>query len=186
MDNPLLGPNGASAVYGPQKGATQKDVEHLEAALTQLAATLEKKYQRKVDQLKGGGAAGGTAAGMAGFFGATLVPGFQLLSEMIQLEKAIEKADIVFTAEGKIDQQSLHGKVPVEVARLAKKHHKTCIGLAGALEGPLSHLYEAGFSGLFSIQQSPMSLEASKEQAAALLTETAANVFHFHQQTTLK
>lgn len=186
VDNPLLGPNGASAVYGPQKGATQGDVEHLEAALTQLATTLEKKYQRKVDQLKGGGAAGGTAAGMAGFFGATLVPGFQLLSEMIQLEKAIEKADIVFTAEGKIDQQSLHGKVPVEVARLAKKHHKTCIGLAGAIEGPLPPLYEAGFSGLFSIQQSPMSLEASKEQAAALLTETAANIFHFYQQTTLK
>ena len=76
VDNPLLGPNGASAVYGPQKGATQRDVEYLEAALTQLAATLEKKYQRKVDQLKGGGAAGGTAAGMAGFFGATLVPAF--------------------------------------------------------------------------------------------------------------
>ena len=61
-----------------------------------------------------------------------------------------------------------------------------CIGLAGAIEGPLPPLYEAGFSGLFSVQQSPMSIEASKEQAATLLTETAANVFHFHQQTTLK
>ena len=186
VNNPLIGPNGASYVYGPQKGASKKDVEDLEVALTQLAVTLEKKCLRKVDQINGGGAAGGTAAGMAGFFGATLVPGFQLLSEMIQLEKVIEKADIIFTAEGKLDHQSLNGKVPVEVARLAKKHNKTCIGLAGAIEGPFAPLYEAGFSGLFSIQQAPINLETSKQQAYALLTETTARIFHFYQQTKLK
>ena len=186
VDNPLLGPNGASAVYGPQKGASPKDTELLEKALTQLSHTLDKKYQKKVAQISGGGAAGGTAAGMAGFFDATLVPGFQLLSGMIQLEKAIEKADIIFTAEGKIDQQSLNGKVTVKVARLAKKYHKTCIGLAGAIEGPFSPLYKEGFSGLFNIQQAPMSLKASKENAYQLLSETAERVLQFYLNSVIR
>jgi len=182
VDNPLLGTNGATAIYGPQKGASKQDIEQLENALAHLAGYFENQFERSIAGLKGGGAAGGTAAGMVGFFDAKLSPGFQLLAEMIELEKAIENADLIITAEGKLDQQSLHGKVPVGVARLAKKHQKPCIGLAGAIEGPFTPLYEVGFSGLFSLQQKPMSLEASKENAFELLRETAARVFHFYKK----
>ena len=182
VDNPLLGAQGASAVYGPQKGASPEDVVTLEKALTHFATTIKRQTGREIAALKGGGAAGGTAAGMAGLFQAQLAPGFSLLSEMIALEKAIEEADLIFTAEGKIDRQSLNGKVPVGVALLAKKHQKPCIGLAGAIEGPYTPLYEAGFSGVFSLQNGPMSMETSKENAFELLTDTAARVFYFFQK----
>ena len=97
------------------------------------------------------------------------------------IRDSIKKADLIFTAEGKIDAQSLEGKVPVGVARLAKKHLTPCIGLVGAIEGPLAPLYEAGFSGLFSIQNGPMSLAKSKSNAALLLEDTAARVLAYHQ-----
>ena len=183
VDNPLLGAQGASAVYGPQKGASPEDVVTLEKALTHFATTIKRQTGREIAALKGGGAAGGTAAGMAGLFQAQLAPGFSLLSEMIALEKAIEEADLIFTAEGKIDRQSLNGKVPVGVAQLAKKHQKPCIGLAGAVEGPYPPLYQAGFSGVFSLQNGPMSMEASKENAFELLADTAARVFYFFQKS---
>ena len=108
VDNPLLGVQGASAVYGPQKGASPEDVVTLEKALTHFATTIKRQTGREIAALKGGGAAGGTAAGMAGLFEAQLAPGFTLLSEMIALEKAIEESDLIFTAEGKIDRQSLN------------------------------------------------------------------------------
>lgn len=183
VDNPLLGAQGASAVYGPQKGASPEDVVTLEKALTHFATTIKRQTGREIAALKGGGAAGGTAAGMAGLFQAQLAPGFSLLSEMIALEKAIEEADLIFTAEGKIDRQSLNGKVPVGVAQLAKKHQKPCIGLAGAVEGPYPPLYQAGFSGVFSLQNGPMSMETSKENAFELLSDTAARVFYFYQKS---
>lgn len=183
VDNPLLGVQGASAVYGPQKGASPEDVVTLEKALTHFATTIKRQTGREIAALKGGGAAGGTAAGLAGLFEAQLAPGFSLLSEMIALEKAIEEADLIFTAEGKIDRQSLNGKVPVGVAQLAKKHQKPCIGLAGAVEGPYTPLYEAGFSGVFSLQNGPMSMETSKENAFELLADTAARVFYFYQKS---
>ena len=183
VDNPLLGVQGASAVYGPQKGASPEDVVTLEKALTHFATTIKRQTGREIAALKGGGAAGGTAAGMAGLFKAQLAPGFSLLSEMIALEKAIEEADLIFTAEGKIDRQSLNGKVPVGVAQLAKKHQKPCIGLAGAVEGPYPPLYQAGFSGVFSLQNGPMSMETSKENAFELLADTAARVFYFFQKS---
>ena len=183
VDNPLLGVQGASAVYGPQKGASPEDVVTLEKALTHFATTIKRQTGREIAALKGGGAAGGTAAGMAGLFEAQLAPGFSLLSEMIALEKAIEEADLIFTAEGKIDRQSLNGKVPVGVAQLAKKHQKPCIGLAGAVEGPYTPLYQAGFSGVFSLQNGPMSMETSKENAFELLADTAARVFYFFQKS---
>jgi len=181
VENPLLGPKGASTVYGPQKGGNEQEIKALEKSLKHLANKTFKQFQRLINDIPGGGAAGGTAAGMVGFFNAQLSPGFDLIAQLLDLEEHIKKADLIFTAEGKIDAQSLEGKVPVGVARLAKKHLTPCIGLVGAIEGPLAPLYEAGFSGLFSIQNGPMSLAKSKSNAALLLEDTAARVLAYHQ-----
>ena len=136
---------------------------------------------QNIDKIAGGGAAGGTAAGMLAFFNAKLTPGFNLMAQLLNLEQQIQKAELVFTAEGKIDSQSLQGKVPVGVARLCKKHNTPCIGLMGAVEESISALNQEGFSGVFSIQNGPMSYEVSKANAAQLLEETAQRVFAYHQ-----
>ena len=103
------------------------------------------------------------------------------MAQLLDLEEQIQKAALVFTAEGKIDTQSLKGKVPVEVARLAQKHNTPCIGLMGAIDGSTTPLYQEGFSGIFNIQNAPMSLDTSKANASRLLEETAQRVFAFHQ-----
>lgn len=181
VQNTLLGPEGASSVYGPQKGASEEDVIILDESLTQFAKIIKKELGNSIDELSGGGAAGGTAAGMHGFFRAELSSGFDLLAKMINLEESIRKTDMIFTAEGKIDQQSLKGKVPIGVARLAKKYNKPCVGLAGIIEDPLEPLYKEGFSGLFNIQNSPMSYEQSKLETKSLLQKTASRVFTFYK-----
>ena len=181
VGNPLLGPEGASAVYGPQKGATPKEIEVLEASLTHFSSCVKNQLNQNIDKIAGGGAAGGTAAGMLAFFNAKLTPGFNLMAQLLNLEQQIQKAELVFTAEGKIDSQSLQGKVPVGVARLCKKHNTPCIGLMGAVEESISALNQEGFSGVFSIQNGPMSYEVSKANAAQLLEETAQRVFAYHQ-----
>jgi len=181
VQNTLLGPEGASSVYGPQKGASEEDVIILDESLTQFAKIIKKELGYSIDELSGGGAAGGTAAGMHGFFSAELSSGFDLLAKMINLEERIRKTDMIFTAEGKIDQQSLKGKVPIGVARLAKKYNKPCVGLAGIIEDPLEPLYKEGFSGLFNIQNSPMSHEQSKLETKSLLQKTASRVFTFYK-----
>ena len=122
------------------------------------AKIIAKQYNRSIIDLKGGGAAGGTAAGMHGFFNASLASGFSLLAEMINLEEKVQKADLIFTAEGKIDEQSIQGKLTGSVAQLAKKYQIPVIGLAGSIKGPYNSLYAAGFSGVFAIQNGPMSL----------------------------
>ena len=181
VENPLLGPKGASTVYGPQKGGNENEIKALEKSLEHFANITFKQFERRIYDVPGGGAAGGTAAGMIAFFNAQLIPGFDLMAHLLALEQYIQKADLIFTAEGKIDAQSLEGKVPVGVARLAKKHLTPCIGLVGAIEGPVAPLYEVGFSGIFSIQNGPMSLSASKSNTALLLEETAARVLAYHQ-----
>ena len=181
VSNPLLGPEGASSIYAPQKGATPNEVKILDSSLAHFAKCVKKQFNRNIDKVPGGGAAGGTAAGMFAFFNAQLTPGFNLMAQLLDLEKQIQKATLVFTAEGKIDAQSLQGKVPVGVARLAQKNNTPCIGLMGAIEGSTTPLYQEGFSGIFNIQNGPMSLETSKANAARLLEETAQRVFAFHQ-----
>ena len=180
VDNPLLGPSGAASVYGPQKGASALDVVQLDRALSQFATVIHHHFGRQITTLEGGGAAGGTAAGMYGFFNATLQSGFSLLSEMIGLEKQIKQSDLIITAEGKMDGQSLQGKLTGSVAHLGKKHNIPVVGIAGALEGPMDAFFNAGFAGVFSIQNGPLSLKDSMENAEILLSNTAANLIKFY------
>jgi glycerate kinase len=177
VNNPLLGPSGASRVYGPQKGGNPKDIEALEQALTHFAQKIEDSTKTPIADIAGGGAAGGTAAGLYGFFKAELISGFKLLGAMTNLEEKIKSCDYVFTAEGRIDQQSLQGKVPISVAQLGQKHHKPVIGIAGSIEPPYNTYKKLGLTSLFSVQNGPMTLEGSKINAAQLIEETAYRVW---------
>lgn len=176
VENPLLGPYGATQTYGPQKGATPDMIEDLEFGLTHFSNLIFQRYNRDIRSLKGGGAAGGTAAGMFGFVNATVKSGFSLLAQMTALERILSQADLIYTGEGKIDAQSLHGKLTVAVARLGKKHKIPVIGLGGTIEGPYDTLYQEGFSGIFSIQKGPISLEESKTNASQLLRDASSRI----------
>lgn len=177
VNNPLLGPNGASFIYGPQKGAHTQDIDQLERALTHFAQKVEDTTGVHIGSIPGGGAAGGTAAGLHGLLKAELISGFELLGTMTNLEEKIKTCDYVFTAEGRIDHQSLQGKVPISVAKLGKKHHKPVIGIAGSIQPPYNTYKEFGLTSVFSVQNGPMTLEDSKVNAARLIEETAYRVW---------
>ena len=181
VSNPLLGKQGATAVYGPQKGVTPEMEPQLEAGLTNFSKHIELLTQKSVAEVPGAGAAGGCAAGLHGLLGAELVSGFELLAELSHLEEQIAASDLIVTAEGRIDGQSLEGKLPVGVAKLAKKHHKPVVVLAGSIGEHLDPLYALGIDAIFSIQNKPCTLEESMDNAAKLLESTAQRVFRLYQ-----
>ncbi|MEK9584294.1 MAG: glycerate kinase [Flavobacteriaceae bacterium] len=181
VNNPLLGKQGATAVYGPQKGVTPEMEPQLEAGLANFSKHIELLTQKSVAEVPGAGAAGGCAAGLHGLLGAELVSGFELLAELSQLEEQIAASDLIITAEGRIDGQSLEGKLPVGVAKLAKKHHKPVVVLAGSIGEHLDPLYALGIDAVFSIQSKPCTLEESMNSAAELLESTAQRVFRLYQ-----
>lgn len=179
VTNPLLGPHGAAAVFGPQKGATAAQVAELDNNLAHFARLLDAQGL-DIAGFPGSGAAGGIGGMAAGILGAELRPGIELVIETLELEGQIKKADLVITAEGSIDAQSASGKTPAGVAALAKKYGVPAIGLAGKLGGDLNELHDLGLSAAFSITPAPMdlqqayasadfNLEQSSEQLARLV-----------------
>ena len=175
--NPLIGENGASAVYGPQKGASEDEIEVLENSLLNFSKVIKKHFGRSISKIKGGGAAGGVAAGMFGFFNAKLFSGFTILSEIFNLESQIKSADLIFTGEGKIDSQSLSGKLIGKLGGMAKENKIPIICLVGSKEKGLDErFYENGLTKVFSIQKERMTIEESKSNASQLLSEAAGKV----------
>ena len=154
VTNPILGKNGAVNVYSQQKGASEEDIVILNESLTNFVKIIEKNFKRKISSLVGGGAAGGTAAGLNGFFGATLDSGFFILSDLIGLEKEIKDFDLIFTAEGKIDHQSIEGKLTGNIAKMGKKYSIPVIGLTGRLVGDCDELYKRIFWCFFNTKRS--------------------------------
>lgn len=134
VDNPLVGPNGASAIYGLQKGATPADVRVLDAALSHFADVVARKTGADVRSVPGGGAAGGIAAGFLALAGARLVPGAELVFDVIGFDKRIEGASLVVTGEGRLDRQTLSGKAPYAVALAASKHGIPAVAVAGIVD----------------------------------------------------
>ncbi|GGH83745.1 glycerate kinase [Pullulanibacillus pueri] len=184
VTNPLIGPNGASAIFGPQKGATPKMVAALDHALAIFADCIEKELGVKIHNLPGAGAAGGTAGGLIAFLNGTLKPGITMVTEALNLENLIqEKAfDLLLTGEGKIDGQTASGKVVAGLSQWAKQYHLPVIALAGAIEGDLTPLYEKGLTSAFSIADGPMSLEDSMEKGKVLLQKQTARLFRLITQ----
>lgn len=176
VDNPLYGPNGAAYVYGPQKGATKEIVRELDQGLMILADVIKRDLARDVADLPGAGAAGGLGAGLMAFLNAELKSGISVVLEALRAEEVFSRASLIVTGEGRIDGQTLHGKVPIGVARAAKKYGKPVIAVAGGLGDNLEPLYMEGIDGLMSIVSEPMSLDEAMQKARVLVADAAERV----------
>ncbi|HEJ9095692.1 glycerate kinase [Serratia odorifera] len=176
VDNPLCGKNGASAIFGPQKGATPAMVEQLDNALRHYGTLLEQTTGRKVLNAPGAGAAGGMGAALLGMLDAQLRPGIEIVIETLRLEEAILGADLVITGEGRLDSQSVHGKTPIGVARVAKRHRLPVIGIAGSLAADYQVVHQHGIDAAFSVIDRIVTLEEALGSAAHNLEVTARNV----------
>jgi len=171
VTNPLCGPTGASAVYGPQKGATPEMIGALDAALDHYATIIERDLGQKVRDIPGSGAAGGLGAGLLAFLHATLRPGADLVLEAVKLEDALRDANLVITAEGQIDEQTAYGKTVGAVATLAKRYKVPVLALAGSLGDNYQKVYELGVDGIAVLPSGPMTLQYAMEHAATLTTD---------------
>jgi glycerate kinase len=176
VDNPLTGPRGASVVYGPQKGATPEQVAALDAGLSYLAERLRADLGLDVSDLPGAGAAGGLGAGLHAFLGAKLRRGVDLVLDLVGLEQALDGADLVITAEGRIDGQTAHGKAPAGVAERAKARNIPCIAIAGSIGEGAAALHALGIDALFSLCPAPMTLKQAMSQGSALLEAATEQV----------
>ena len=173
VGNPLFGPDGAAAIFGPQKGATPQQVVQLDHALERLA---ERTGALHLAQVPGAGAAGGLGFGMLAFFGATLRSGIEIVMDASRFRQRLAGADLCITGEGQFDAQSLGGKTTIGVARLCKEAGVPCIVLAGAVADGAEVSLDHGVRAYFSICNRPMSLEDAVRDAGSLLAATAANV----------
>jgi glycerate kinase len=171
VTNPLCGPLGASAVYGPQKGATPEMVAELDCALAHYAHMIERDLQMSVSEVPGAGAAGGLGAGVLAFLRATLRPGAQIILEAVRLEDYLRSADLVITAEGQLDVQTAYGKSIAAVASLAQRFNIPVLALAGGLGEGYRSVYDLGVSAITVIPSGPMSLAYAMEHAVALTSD---------------
>jgi glycerate 2-kinase len=169
--NPLLGENGATRVFGPQKGATKDELDILERSLTTLADVVAKEFGFDYRNEPGAGAAGGLGFGLMSLCGAKIRPGFDVVAEAVGLEAKITDADIVITGEGSLDRQTLEGKTPAGVARLARKLGKKVFAIAGRYNGD-QQVHEL-FDEVYQLARSGMSEREQMKRAAELLREKA-------------
>ncbi|QYU67366.1 glycerate kinase [Leptolyngbya sp. 15MV] len=170
----LCGPRGVARIFGPQKGADQATVALMEQALENYAAVVERDAGVAVADLPGGGASGGLGAGLAALLGATLRSRYDVVLRFFDLDRHLDWADLVLTAEGGIDLQTPQGKIPVEVARRAKQRGLPVIALAGQVDAKARIVYEHGIDAYFSTTVRPstlMSAMAEAEETLALATE---------------
>ncbi|EHD20293.1 MULTISPECIES: glycerate kinase [Brenneria] len=176
VTNPLTGKQGASAIFGPQKGATEEMIERLDNALKHYAAVIRDDLDMDVEHVPGAGAAGGMGAALRAFCGADLRQGIEIVTEALGLDELVRDASLVITGEGRIDSQTIHGKVPIGVARVAKRYHKPVIGIAGSLTADVGIVHQHGLDAVFSVLYNVCSLDEALENAAENVRMTARNI----------
>ncbi|EOL9023512.1 glycerate kinase [Cronobacter sakazakii] len=176
VDNPLCGEKGASAVFGPQKGATPAMVTELDAALRRFGEQLEAATGKAIISVPGAGAAGGMGAALLGMLNAELRPGIEIVIESLGLAQAVRDADLVITGEGRLDSQSIHGKTPVGVARVAKQFQRPVVAIAGSLTPDYQIVHEHGIDAAFSVIDRIVTLQEALDDAERNLRVTARNV----------
>lgn len=178
ITNPLTGPEGAAHVFGPQKGADEGMIQELEAGMVHYASILEQTVQiPKIRELPGGGAAGGMGTGMAALLGAKLIPGIQAVLDTVQIDTLAEHADLILTGEGKIDSQSIHGKVLSGIARRGKALGIPVVAIAGGIDREaLPELYRDGLTAAFSINQLPEDFSVSRGKSMENLETEMENL----------
>jgi glycerate kinase len=177
VDNPLLGKNGATAVYGPQKGVKQDMVEELDHAMEHYANVVDKATGTKKRNTPGAGAAGGLGYALMAFTNAEILPGIDVMLEQIGFERIVKQYDLIITGEGSLDGQSMCGKVPVGVAKAAKKYGVPVIALAGGIsDNAVDKIDDMGLTAAFAAVNRPMSTDEAMKNASGLLSAAAQNM----------
>ncbi|MTV48196.1 glycerate kinase [Heliobacillus mobilis] len=179
VDNPLCGPKGASAVYGPQKGATADMISELDQALAHYASIAAAATGKDIAERPGAGAAGGLGAGLMFFTNALLKPGVEIVLETTHFAELVKQADLVFTGEGATDFQTAFGKAPIGVAKIAAQYNVPTVCLSGGLGKGADDVLDQGISGLMSIVPGPMSLDDCVHSAEKLVKEASARLCRF-------
>jgi glycerate kinase len=183
VTNPLTGPSGASAVYGPQKGADHEMVRRLDAALANLADVIERDLGKKVSDVPGAGAAGGTGAGLIAFLGAELVPGAPLVVEAAGLDEQLKGASLVITGEGRVDGQTAYGKAPGEVARRAHEAGVPVLLLAGSKGPGWEALNSLGVTAVVTLREEGQDQIDAPVEADRMLSRAAVVACRSHPWT---
>lgn len=176
IDNPPFGQNGASYVFAPQKGADEKTVQLLDDGVKHLCNVIKNQLGLDLSSLNGGGAAGAMGAGMVAFFDSKLKMGIDTVLDTVGFNEIIKDAFAIFTGEGKIDGQSLRGKVVIGVARQAKKQNVPVISIVGGADGDMTKAYEEGVSAIFTINRLPQDFSISRADSEQNLAFTMDNV----------
>ncbi|MEG1011455.1 MAG: glycerate kinase [Ruthenibacterium sp.] len=181
IDNPLCGTNGAAHVFAPQKGASPEQVLCLDAGLSHLAQLFERELGCSVAQVPGAGAAGGMGAGVLAFFGGVLQGGIDAVLDTVHFETLLSGTSLVFTGEGKMDRQSLRGKVVLGIARRAKRAGVPVIAVVGGAEEDLEEAYAQGVSAVFPINRLAVDFEISRHRSCENLRDTMDNILRLYQ-----
>lgn len=179
VDNPLYGERGAAHIYAPQKGADRKMVEVLDEGLKAFASFVKEKRGKEIGLMPGAGAAGGLGGGFVAFLDSELRPGIDIVLEAVKLDELVRDADFVITGEGRIDFQSVMGKAPTGVSKIAKKYGVPCIALAGSVADDASAVHDYGIDSIFSVINYPLSLESAMEheRAGAFVEKNIEEIF---------
>lgn len=176
VNNPLTGPAGASVVFGPQKGATQAMVAQLDKALANYARVILTQLDRDIEHMAGAGAAGGMGAALLTFMEADIKPGINIVLETVQLKQKAEGARLVITGEGRLDSQTVHGKTPVGVARIAKQRGAAVVALAGSVGYGSELVHEHGIDAVFPVVHGAVALAEALKSGRENLERTAENM----------
>jgi len=173
VDNPLTGPKGAAKVYAPQKGATPSMVERLEKNLKRYASIIKRDLKKDIKDIPGTGAAGGLGAGLIAFLDAKIRLGVDIVIETVGLEKRLKDADLVITGEGKMDSQTIYGKTPIGVAKLAKKHKIPVVAIVGEVGEGVEIVYEHGIDKIMTITPYSMTRAQAIKKSSQLIPDTS-------------
>lgn len=184
VNNPLTGIKGASAVFGPQKGADAQMVAALDAALSHFAKLAEPVTGRDFSLLPGAGAAGGLGAALTGFLNAELRSGIDIVLDALDFDSYLNGAQLVITGEGRIDSQTIHGKTPIGVARRAKRQGLPVVAVAGSVSADAAVVYQHGIDAVFSIMQGVATLPQALQEASSNLERTAESIARLWQIST--
>jgi glycerate kinase len=176
VNNPLCGPHGASAIFGPQKGASLEQVRQLDQALGHFAGICAQALGKDLRDEPGSGAAGGLGFAAKAFLGAQFRAGVEVVADLVGLEEAVRDADLVITGEGRFDAQTLRGKTPFGVARIARQQGVPVIVIAGTLGEGYQQMYEHGVDAAFALASGPMTLEQACVDAPRLLQDRARDI----------
>jgi len=176
VNNPLCGKNGASRIFGPQKGATEDDIVVLDKALARYGDVLAISTGRNIAVEPGAGAAGGLGAALIGLIDAVLKPGVDLVIEIVDLAKSLVDTNLVITGEGRIDSQTIHGKTPAGVAKIAKSHNLPIICIAGSVEDGADIIHQMGIDEIYSVIEGDYDLTEALIEAGHKLTQAAQKI----------